>query len=61
MSFPEEWRKRGYGKQLKALAKKYKEENPDFNAERMAAKYGHTILRLPRKIWNQHLEWIVEK
>ena len=45
--FPDEWRKRGHAKDLKELVKKHKEENPEFNAERLAAKYGHEILRLP--------------
>ena len=48
MPFPDEWRKRGYAKQLKALVKQYKENNPNMNAEQLARKYGHTILRLPR-------------
>ena len=48
MPFPDEWRKRGYAKELKALVKQYKENNPNMNAEQLARKYGHTILRLPR-------------
>ena len=47
ISFPDEWRQRGYGKQIKEFVKKYKDEHPDFNAEAMAKKYGHFILRLP--------------
>ena len=47
VEFPDLWRKRGYKKQLKDLVKKTKEENPDYNAEAMARKFGHTILRLP--------------
>ena len=45
--FPDLWRRRGYKAQLKAKVKEVKEENPDFNAEAIARKYGHTILRLP--------------
>ena len=32
---------------IKDLVKKTKDQNPDFNAEQMARKYGHDILRLP--------------
>ena len=59
IQFPDEWRKRGFAKQLKQKVKEVKENNPDRNAEMMARKYGHTILRLPR---NTHcleiLAWI---
>jgi len=49
IQFPAIWKKRGYAKKLKELVKKVKEEDPNYNAEVMARKYGHTILRLPRK------------
>ena len=55
VEFPEEWTKRGHAKDLKALVKKVKEDNPDRNAEVMARKYGHTILRLPRN--NYFIDW----
>ena len=48
VDFPEEWKKiRGHKQKIKDLVKKIKDENPDFNAEQMARKYGHDILRLP--------------
>ena len=59
IQFPDEWRKRGFAKQLKQKVKEVKENNPDRNAEMMARKYGHTILRLPRNnfshFYNVHL------
>ena len=47
--FPEIWRRRGYKAQLKAKVKEVKDENPDFNAEAIARKFGHTILKLPQR------------
>ena len=47
IKFPDKWRLRGYKDKLKELVKQHKEENPEYNAEAMAKKYGVTILRLP--------------
>ena len=47
IDFPAIWRKRGHKNDLKALVKKLKEESPDFNAEQMARRFGHDVLRLP--------------
>ena len=48
IDFPQFWKqKRGYKKEIWALVKQIKEETPDFNAEQLARKYGHFILRLP--------------
>ena len=51
VAFPAIWKThpRGHAKAIKELVKKTKEESPNYNAEVMAKKYGHTILRLPRK------------
>jgi len=47
VEFPDAWRKRGHSKKLKELVKETKEKDPNYNAEVMAKKYGHEILRLP--------------
>ena len=48
VDFPKEWRKiRGHKQKIKDKVKEIKDQNPDFNAEQMARKYGHDILRLP--------------
>ena len=48
VDFPQEWRKiRGHKQKIKDKVKEIKDQNPDFNAEQMARKYGHDILRLP--------------
>ena len=54
IEFPEKWRQRGFAKQLKEKVKEVKENNPNRNAETMARKYGHEILRLPRNFFFRH-------